>query len=268
MALVVNLNTYVSVAEADAYLAFSVRASSAWSFLGASDKERALASATRLLERTTWLGDKTGVTNVTAIAVAVGGTGYAVNDVVTVSNGTGLAASAKVATISGSAVATLTLLNVGLYTVAPAAVAEATTSSGAGTGCTVNLTFGLQALAFPRAGLVDREGDSVSSTIVPQEVKDAECELAYELSQDADLELARNADTNTRRLKAGSVEIEYFRSGIGLGRFPFVVQELLALFLAASIGLAPPSVFGTGEDSSFVDEDGNAPFGVSRGYDT
>lgn len=268
MALVANLNSYVTVAEADAYLANSVRAS-AWSFLGTSDREKALASATRMLQRQTWLGDKaTGLNNVATVAVAAGGSGYAVGDILTVSGGTGTAARVKVATLSGSAVATVTFLDGGVYSVNPTMSGAATTSSGAGTGATLNLTFSAQALAFPRSGLTDREGETVDALSVPQVVKDATCELAYEISQDPSLETSRNQDDNTKRLKAGSVELENFRPQMNRGRFPFPVTELVGLFLAASTALSAPYAPDAGaRESSFVDSDGNPPFQISEPFD-
>lgn len=269
MALVANLNSYVTVAEADAYLANSVRAADAWGFLSTTDKERALASATRMLQRQTWLGDKaTGLNNVATVALAAGGSGHAVGDILTISGGTGVSATAKVATLSGSAVATVTLLDGGLYSVNPTASGVATTSSGAGTGATLNLTFATQALAFPRSGLTDKEGETVSATTVPQAVKDATCELAYEVSQNSDLETSRSQDDNTKRLKAGSVELENFRPQLNQGRFPFPVTELISLFLAASSALAGPTASDAGVGTtSFQDEDGKPPYGLSASFD-
>src|ERR1043165_9842756 len=44
-----------------------------------------------------------------------------------------------------------------------------------------------QALKFPRASLYDSDGRSISSTTIPQALKDAQCELAYALLLDPDL---------------------------------------------------------------------------------
>lgn len=75
-------------------------------------------------------------------AVAVGGTGYAVNDVLTVSGGTfSSQATVRVATVDGGgAVTSVVVVNQGDYTTAPAN--PASTTGGSGTGCTLNLTFG------------------------------------------------------------------------------------------------------------------------------
>ncbi len=72
--------------------------------------------------------------------VAAGGTGYAVGDVLTVSGGTAVvAAQFKVTAISGGAVTTVILWSRGNYTVPPSN--PAATTGGAGTGCTLNVTF-------------------------------------------------------------------------------------------------------------------------------
>lgn len=58
MPVIVGTNSYVTIAEADSYLADSARAS-AWAFLGTSQKTSALITATRMLETVTWQGQKT-----------------------------------------------------------------------------------------------------------------------------------------------------------------------------------------------------------------
>jgi hypothetical protein len=75
--------------------------------------------------------------------VAAGGTGYAVGNVLTLgtTGAVGVTASATftVATLSGSAVATVTLTTPGLYEKAPTNVVAV--SGGAGTGCTLTVTY-------------------------------------------------------------------------------------------------------------------------------
>jgi hypothetical protein len=80
-----------------------------------------------------------GVTlSVTAAAVAAGGAGYVVNEVLTLPNGVGL----KVLTVSTGAVATVAVVNGGNVLVAPANPQAQILSTGAGTGATFNLTWG------------------------------------------------------------------------------------------------------------------------------
>lgn len=82
----------------------------------------------------------------TAAAVAAGGTNYAVNDLLYDSDGAGgtYGGVYKVATISGSAVATVTILKAPFVPGATPANPIATTTwqtTGQGTGCTLNLTW-------------------------------------------------------------------------------------------------------------------------------
>jgi hypothetical protein len=75
--------------------------------------------------------------------VAAGGSGYVVGDILTVSGATntlGDTAVVRVATLSGSAVATVTTLSGGGFSAAPAAAATTTATTGVGTGCTITLT--------------------------------------------------------------------------------------------------------------------------------
>jgi hypothetical protein len=78
--------------------------------------------------------------------VNAGGTGYAVGDILEVEGGTATQkAKVKVATLSGSAVATVTVQDGGgAYSVAPGLTGATTNNdpgSGSGTGCTLNLTM-------------------------------------------------------------------------------------------------------------------------------
>ncbi len=73
--------------------------------------------------------------------VAAGGTGYTVNDTLTVSGGTfGHAATFRVVTAPGGVVGTVALIDPGNYTTTPSNAAS--TTGGTGTGCTLNVTYG------------------------------------------------------------------------------------------------------------------------------
>ena len=76
---------------------------------------------------------------VTGVTVATPGSGYAVNDLIYLTQGSATGAILVVATLTGSGVATVTISQGGLtgYTVASGV---ATTTSGAGTGATINIT--------------------------------------------------------------------------------------------------------------------------------
>lgn len=77
--------------------------------------------------------------------VQAGGSGYAVGDTITETGGTAITnAVFTVATISGSAVSTVTVAYPGNYTVAPSNPVSQGSTSGSGTGCTLNITFAAQ----------------------------------------------------------------------------------------------------------------------------
>jgi hypothetical protein len=82
---------------------------------------------------------------IASAVVNAGGSGYAVGDILEIEGGTATQkAKAKVATLSGSAVATVTIQDGGgAYSVLPGATGATTNNdpgSGSGTGCTLDLT--------------------------------------------------------------------------------------------------------------------------------
>ncbi len=264
MTLTVGVNSYITQAEADSYLASSIRAATNWAALTTATKEAALISAWRLLEKQRYQGANAGLLGVATAAVNAGGTGYAEDDVLTVVGGTGVSAQVKVTSVAGGVVTAVSLLHTGFYSGNPTLTGAATTGGG-GSGCTLDLTMTTtQDVAWPRTSVTDRYGDAVDETTIPQGVKDAQAELAYELSQDVALESQTSASDNNKRVKAGSVEVEKFRPVSG-ARFPHVVQEYLGEFLesAAISGLTGPYASGTDAESSFTDL---TPYDPTRGY--
>jgi hypothetical protein len=96
---------------------------------------------------------------VSSAAVQAGGSGYAVGDTITLTGGTAInQAVCTVATLSGTAVATVTVTYGGNYTVQPANPAAQGSTDGLGTGCTLNLTFATQ---FTRSVATDESGNAV-----------------------------------------------------------------------------------------------------------
>lgn len=75
------------------------------------------------------------------------------------------------------------------------------------TGAAVNST---QALTWPRSGMLTRNGYSIPTTTNPIELKNAQCEMAYELLAGLDL-LADNdaVKSGLSSLKAGSVALSW-----------------------------------------------------------
>lgn len=111
--------------------------------------------------------------------------------------------------------------------------------------------------AFPRTGLVDKYGDEVSSATVPQDIKDAQCELAIELLLSAALEGAGpgGPNANIKSLQAGSASVSYFSpSGAYTSIFPPNVMELIAPYLSGvGTSTAGGSAFGVDGESIFTD---------------
>ena len=75
-------------------------------------------------------------------AIVSGGTGYTVNDTLTVVGGTGTAVVLTVATVSSGVITAVTISNFGSYSVAPSN--PMTVTGGTGTGATFTANFGVQ----------------------------------------------------------------------------------------------------------------------------
>lgn len=72
-----------------------------------------------------------------------------------------------------------------------------------------SVTNDSQAMAWPRQGVYDRERRAIDSAVVPQAVKDAQCEVALALLTE---DPAEARDPNTASVKAGAVEMSFYRS--------------------------------------------------------
>jgi len=252
-----NLNSYSTLDEASSYLDDSISGSD-WAGVDPDTQSRCLITSTRLLDRQAWEGAATTLRSALTAAVAAAGTGYAVGAILTVSGGTtGAPARAKVKTLSGTAVASIELVDGGLYSVDPATTA-ATTSSQGGTGCTLTLTLGAHPLQLPHSGMTDLNEAAVSAAVVPTAIVQACRELAAMLARDSTLEAQiSTAATSVKRVKAGSAEVELFSPGafVPVTRFPQTIQELIAPFLlGAGVGVGSSS-FGTDAESQFDDCD-------------
>ncbi|MGO4722991.1 MULTISPECIES: DnaT-like ssDNA-binding protein [unclassified Inquilinus] len=92
------------------------------------------------------------------------------------------------------------------------------------------LTSASQAMSWPRIGASDREGRPISSTVVPQDVKDAQAETALAFLRG---DMSDGGDRGIQRVKAGSVEVEY-DSTAPVRTIPDIASSMLAPFLAAS----------------------------------
>lgn len=119
-----------------------------------------------------------------------------------------------------------------------------------------------QGHAFPRTGLTYADGTAVDPTAIPQQLLDADSELAMALTAGATFETDASTENATRRLKAGSVEIEYFRiPGTGT-RFPLAVMELIGLWLGGLSTVDGSEASGVCDKTSF----GRPNYDLSRGF--
>lgn len=98
-----------------------------------------------------------------------------------------------------------------------------------------------QDLAHPRSGMTDRYGEAVDPDEIHLNIILGSYEYALDLINKANLQDDKSSGSNTKRLKAGSVEIERFKAEKG-PRFTTRVNELVGEFLisatAAVVGLA------------------------------
>lgn len=121
-----------------------------------------------------------------------------------------------------------------------------------------------QANAFPRTGLTYPDGSPVDPDEIPERVEIASIQLAGWFMEGTAAQNAANAASGTKRLKAGSVEIEYFRSfssGGDFGSGPALPEFFLSLlgFWLEGMGVAGGAkAFGTCRPTSF-----RRKFGVS-----
>ena len=93
---------------------------------------------------------------VASVAVAAGGSGHAVGDVLTIANsfGTGTNATFTVASVNSGAVTGLTITNDGAYTALASGVTGIATQSttGSGSSATFNVTLAVESVAVSGAG--------------------------------------------------------------------------------------------------------------------
>ena len=126
-------------------------------------------------------------------------------------------------------------------------------------------TVDSQPLEFPRDGLTDCDGTSLSDNTTPQGVVDGSIELAYQLILDSTVQDSAGTGSNVKQLKAGSAEVTFFKPTIGASssantRFPTTVQDLVKCFLNGSGRSSAVGGLASGTDatSTFCDPD---PYG-------
>jgi hypothetical protein len=111
-----------------------------------------------------------------------------------------------------------------------------------------------QEMSFPRSGVTDCAGNPLTPEETLDLAKEAQFEYAILAIQNpAILSNTNPTAANTKRLKAGSAEIEYFRPSKGGGRYPAVVQEILRCVLTSYLrkGISGSYVSGNGDGTTF-----------------
>lgn len=106
----------------------------------------------------------------------------------------------------------------------------------------------LQELAFPRTGVVDCAGNDVTSAMTLTVVTEASILLALDIFTNSAVLTSVSTEDLTKRLKAGSVEIEKFRASsdsVSSGRFPLPVQELIGCYFSGRSSIAGALSYGT-----------------------
>lgn len=130
-------------------------------------------------------------------------------------------------------------------------------------------TSAAQALQWPRDGATNGcTGTAVTDGTTPDDIAYGEFELAALIAADAGLLTSSGSGSNTKRVKAGSAEVEFFQPTIGTSddtRLPQAVHDLVGCFVDGANGVTPTGGFasGTTDTSSFDDCDDNE---LSRGY--
>jgi len=253
--LIVGVNTWRTRDEANAYLEDSIRAGQ-WKTTPGKDRDRALISAFRLLEKQLWAGERTGARIVATAAISAGGTGYVIGDVLSVSGGTfGEPARIEVTSVAAGVIDGIQLIDAGTYDAGDEPTSPVATTGGGNNDATFNLTFQDQLADFPREPLTCN-GSVLDPLEIPVQLGDAQIELAFEMVLDPGLETAANTGSNVKRAKAGSAEVEFFRASNRPGestRFPPVVDELLRCLKGG--GVTPGYASGATSESQFDDCD-------------
>lgn len=120
-----------------------------------------------------------------------------------------------------------------------------------------------------RVGVVGEDGEdlepSAADTNVPADLMLGNYELAQDLLADVTIQDGANPESvNTKRVKAGSAEVSFFRASDGK-KFPTVVLQLVAPFLQDNQATAATgaAAFGADGESTFIDIDS---WGLTRGF--
>jgi hypothetical protein len=113
-------------------------------------------------------------------------------------------------------------------------------------------------LQWPRAGVVDANGNAVDSSSVPANIVNAAFELCALFADDTDLADNVDAGTNVKGVAAGSARVDFFvptsAADGSAPLFPAAVQRLVAQYLGGAVDDTGGGVAsGTDGRSEFAD---------------
>lgn len=231
--LKIGQNSYVSREETNEYLDASSRGAP-WSRRPGADRDRALISSFRELEKFVWNGTASGVKQASAVVTATPGVGYTVGEELEASGGVGEPLRLRVLSVDAGNPTGFLFLSIGGYTEIPVGQVSFS-STGSGAGYEANVTFIDQSASLPRVGLVDKYGSPLSSLVVPEIVKQSQIELAYEISEDSSILDGAGTGQNIKKVTADTVNVEFFRPTSG-PRIPRSAYSLIACLIGSGSG--------------------------------
>lgn len=94
-------------------------------------------------------------------------------------------------------------------------------------GIKTNTSGVVQALKWPRAGVLDEDGRAITSTTIPERIKDAQCELTLSLL-DGDTTQTEDALKKFERMKVGEIDLTPRKGSKNL--LPEEVRRRIAIF--------------------------------------
>lgn len=128
-------------------------------------------------------------------------------------------------------------------------------------------TDAAQPNAWPRTGLTYPDGTAVPDDEVPQAVEDACCLLAGSIAINAKAAESGSSASNTKRVKAGTAEVEFFRPTAGVPLQDESAWALVKFYTTGgqSASLGQVTYGGLAADSVF-DADQQGGLGLTEGY--
>lgn len=119
---------------------------------------------------------------------------------------------------------------------------------------------------WPRTGLTYPDGTAVPTDEVPLDIQNATILLAGSIAVDVNNSTSQTTASNTKRVRAGSAEVEFFRPTTGVPLGDADAHALISFWLAAAAAILQfGTTRATGTNSSDVFSDAEAP-GLTEGY--